>query len=117
MQNSSLEMEASSANKPVTIDPAATGLSVASKEIEIRIRNFVARELLFNEKGFPYDDSVSFLEERIIDSLGVLELVTFAGREFGVTVEPSDVTPGNFDSVNALASYIRRKKSPTVEAG
>jgi acyl carrier protein len=80
-------------------------------EIEAEIRSFVARNLLFSDGAYSYPDDTSFLREGIIDSLGVLELVTFAGGKFGINVEPTDVTPDNFDSVNRLAAYIRRKQN------
>ena len=90
---------------------------VPSMDIASDIREFVARELLFSGAGFPHDDDVSFLQEGIIDSLGVLELVTFAGNYFGLTVEPHEVTPDNFDSVNRLAAYVRRKQAAPPSAG
>ena len=67
--------------------------------------------LLFSDQGFAYGNDVSFLQEGIIDSIGVMELVTFAGATFGVVVDPQEVTPENFDSVSKLANYIRRKQS------
>jgi acyl carrier protein len=83
-------------------------------DVETKIRDFVARNLLFSEDGFPHADDVSFLQQGVIDSLGVLELVTFAGKEFGIEVSPADVTPDNFDSVSQLAAFIRRKQ-PAME--
>ena len=50
-----------------------------------------------------------FMEEGIIDSLGILELVMFVEQEFGVKVADEDVTPENFDSVNKLVNYVQRK--------
>jgi len=84
-------------------------------EIEARIREFVARDLLFSENGYPHKDEDSFLQHGVIDSLGVLELVAFAGREFGVQIQPAEITPENFDSVRRFANYIRRKKTLTTE--
>jgi acyl carrier protein len=52
---------------------------------------------------------VSFLEEGIMDSTGVLELVMFVEETFHVTVEDEEIVPENFDSVSRLAAYIRRK--------
>jgi acyl carrier protein len=85
-------------------------------EIESRIRAFIARNILFSGDAFPYQNDASFLRNGIIDSLGVVELVTFAGREFGIQIEPAEVTPENFDSVNYLASFIRRKLGHTEES-
>lgn len=80
-------------------------------EIEAAIRAFVARNLLFTEDGYSYPDGASFLREGIVDSLGVLELVDFAGATFGIRVEPAEVTPDNFDSVTRLAAFVRRKQA------
>jgi len=51
----------------------------------------------------------SFLERGIIDSTGVLEVVAFLERDFGLTVEDTDIVPENFDSIANLVGYIARK--------
>jgi acyl carrier protein len=79
--------------------------------IEQQIRNYIATNMLFSDNGYPYDDSASFLEEGIVDSTGVLELILFVEETFGVQVSDEDVTPENFDSVARLTTYIRSKVS------
>mgnify|MGYP001576973994 CR=1 FL=1 len=78
--------------------------------IEAAIREFIARNLLYSEDCFAYGDDVSLLRERIIDSLGVVELAAFLSRRFGVRVEQPEVRPENFDSVTKLAAFVRRKQ-------
>ena len=77
--------------------------------IEDQIKQYVAENILFSDNGYTYPDNVSFLEEGIIDSLGVLELSMFVEETFGFQVMQQDLTPENFDSVNNLAAYIRKK--------
>ena len=79
-------------------------------DIESTIRDFVSRNLLFLEGGFPFGDDASFLDEGIVDSVGVLELVNFVGEHFSLDVGGDDVTPENFDSVNRLARFIRQRQ-------
>jgi len=74
--------------------------------IESQIRTYIAKNLLFSDNGFKYSDDASFLQEGIVDSIGVLELVTFVSDIFGINVDDQDITPDNFDSVNKLATYI-----------
>jgi len=81
------------------------------------LREFVARNLLYNQDGFPYPDQASFLQEGIIDSLGVVELVEFVGRKFGVKTEQSEITPENFDSIANLAAFVRRKQNGSGSGG
>lgn len=78
-------------------------------EIEGQIRDYIAKNLLFSDDGFPYGDDVSFLDEGIVDSIGVMELVGFVEEKFGVKVDDLDVTPENFDSVEKMTAYIHRK--------
>lgn len=87
------------------------------RDVESQIREFISRNLLFSEDGFHYGDDVSFLDEGIVDSVGVLELVNFVSEHFGLNVEADDVTPENFDSVNRLAQFVRRKQAPATQGG
>jgi len=83
------------------------------RDVEQTIRKYIAENMLFSGNGYPYADSASFLEEGIVDSMGIMELVMFVEENFQVTVEDEDLVPDNFDSVSRLASYIRAKSSAT----
>jgi acyl carrier protein len=80
-------------------------------DIKAQVRQYIAKNLLFSDNGFAYTDDASFLEEGIVDSLGVMELVLFIEEKFEVKVQDEELTPDNFDSVNKLASYIQRRLS------
>jgi len=77
--------------------------------IEEQIREYVVDNFLFSEDGYHLPEDASFLEEGIVDSTGVLELVMFVEETFNITVEDDEILPENFDSVSQLAAYIRRK--------
>ncbi len=73
------------------------------------IRNHIAKDILFSQKGYPYPDDASFLENGIIDSMNVMELIMFVEENFGLEVADEDIVPDHFDSVNRIAAYVRRK--------
>jgi acyl carrier protein len=77
--------------------------------IEVQVRQYLAENFLFSDDGYPLPDDASFLEEGIVDSTGVLELIMFVEERFEVSVEDEEIVPENFDSVAQLAGYIRRK--------
>ena len=79
--------------------------------IESQIREYIAQNLLFSSDGFQYSDNASFLEEGIVDSQGVMELVMFVEEEYRIVVDDADVIPDNFDSVSQLSAYIQRKRA------
>ena len=80
-----------------------------NQRIEPQIRDFIAKNMLYSADGFTHSDDASFLQEGIIDSFGVMELVEFVQSSFRVAVDQREVTPDNFDSVAKLAAFVRRK--------
>jgi len=75
----------------------------------ITIRNFIIENFLFEEDENLKPDT-SFLENGIIDSTGVLELVMFIEETYGITVDDDEIVPENLDSISNIARYIQRKK-------
>ena len=72
------------------------------------LRRFVINNFLYGRDcGFHDDDS--FLDMGIIDSTGLLELVNFIEKDYGITVEEEDLSPDNLDSIERLAQFIERK--------
>ncbi len=76
------------------------------------IRSYIAKNILFSKNGYPYADDASLLEEGIIDSMNVMELVSFIENEFGVTVNDLEIVPDNFDSVKKMSAFVLRKAQP-----
>jgi acyl carrier protein len=72
------------------------------------VRTHIAQNILFS-KNYPHPDDASFLEEGIIDSMNVMELITFVEETFGLEIADEEIVPDNFDSVSKIAAYIRRK--------
>jgi acyl carrier protein len=81
----------------------------ADQQLEQSIRKFIASDIIYSQEGFPYADDASLLQEGVIDSLGVVELVAFVQKQFNVKVEQQEVVPDNFDSVAKLSAFVRRK--------
>jgi acyl carrier protein len=81
------------------------------QNVEEMIRKYIAKNILFTGDGYPHSDTASFLEEGIVDSMNVLELVTFVEEQFHVSVQDEDIVPDNFDSVTRLATFVRSKTS------
>lgn len=76
---------------------------------ETRIRQFLKQNFLFTDDGKIADED-SLMGKGVLDSTGVLELVGFLERTFGVTVEDEEMVPENLDSIRQAAEYVRRKQ-------
>lgn len=72
------------------------------------VRGFVVENFLFGD-GEVLKEDTSFMEEGIIDSTGILELVFFLEETFGISVEDTELIPENFDSLSRISSYVETK--------
>ena len=62
-------------------------------EIRTELTEFIVKNYLFGDTArMPRDDD-SFVEEGIIDSTGILELIEFLESRFGVEVSESEMVP------------------------
>ena len=77
-------------------------------EIKKKLREFIVENFLFGSDEELNDDT-SFLEEGIIDSTGVLELVAFLEETFSISVEDEELLPENLDSINNVLAYLEKK--------
>jgi acyl carrier protein len=79
-------------------------------EIKDEVRTFV-RTNFYVPEAAKLSDEASLLEQGIIDSTGVLELVTFIEEHFGVAIDDAEMVPQNLDSVANIAAFVERKKT------
>ena len=77
-------------------------------EIKDKLRAFVVENFMFG-KDEGLEDDTSFLENGIIDSTGILELVNFLDEEFSISVEDEELIPENLDSIKNVPSYLQKK--------
>jgi len=72
------------------------------------VRHFVVENYLFGD-GDSLKEDTSFLEEGIIDSTGILELVMFLEETFDMKIEDDELVPENMDSLKSIAGFLARK--------
>jgi len=74
-----------------------------------QIRQYIVENILFSEDVSVLGMDDSFLDQGIVDSTGMLEVIMFLEETFGVTVADEEMVPENLDSVNRIADFLRRK--------
>ena len=79
-------------------------------EINQQVREFITSNFYVQDATALADDA-SLLERGIIDSTGVLEVITFIEDTFGVTVDDQEMLPENLDSIERISGFVRRKKA------
>ena len=72
------------------------------------IKEFIIENFLFGD-GESLEDDTSFLENGIIDSTGILELITFLEEKFEINVKDDELIPENLDSLNNVVGFLEKK--------
>ena len=78
-------------------------------EIINTVRNFIIENFLFEEDK-NLKTETSFLENGILDSTGILELVEFLEETYEIEVEDAELIPQNLDSIANIAQYVLKKQ-------
>jgi acyl carrier protein len=81
-----------------------------ASDVKQAIRDFIETSFLFREGRDRLADSESLLAAGLIDSTGILELVSFIEAQFAITVMDEEIVPDNLDSVDQIAAYVQRKQ-------
>lgn len=80
-----------------------------SGTIQNELREFIIENFLFGDTSRQIDDSMSLIENDLIDSTGVLELVAFLEERFCFGVADNEIVPDNLDSIARIANYVSLK--------
>lgn len=78
--------------------------------VEDSIRAFITANFYVAEPDKLQGDS-SLLDSGIVDSTGILEVVSFLETEFGIRVADEDMVPDNLDSIAQIAAFVARKRA------
>jgi acyl carrier protein len=82
----------------------------APADIKTMVRQYLADNVLLAGGVDDLRDDSSFLERNLLDSTGVLELVSFIEDTWAFKVGDDEIVPENLDSIERVASYVARKR-------
>jgi D-alanine--poly(phosphoribitol) ligase subunit 2 len=75
-----------------------------------KLKKFIFTELIYHENPESFGDNDDLLEAGL-DSMGLMRLIMFAEREFGVTLPDTEIEPDNVRSLNALERWISKARN------
>jgi acyl carrier protein len=79
-------------------------------ETKVEIRQFLS-ELLPNGKMLTVRDDTPLRTSGILDSMGLLRLVSLVEEKFGIEVSAYDAGIENFDRIDDIAAFVQRKRA------
>ena len=85
------------------------------KDTQQELKSYIVDSFLFGDDSGLEGDT-SFLEQGILDSTGVMELVQYIESQHAIKVEDDELLPDNLDSINLICQFIDRKKGSEAKA-
>ena len=73
------------------------------------LMEYVLSEFVTN-RGAVIKEDEDLLSSGLIDSLGILKLVSFIEERFNIQIPPEDVVFGTFNSIDAMSQYLAGQK-------
>jgi acyl carrier protein len=80
---------------------------------ESALTDVIRQEILHGRK-VALEPEQDLLSDGILDSLGILRVVSFIEQKLGVKVPDEDVVFENFNSIRAMADYVAQHGTPTA---
>lgn len=78
------------------------------------IKNFVVSELCAN--NIVLGDADQLIEQGIVDSSGIMSLISFLEDKFSIEISGDELVPENFESVATISLLVDRKIGIRAEA-
>ncbi|GIK23339.1 MAG: acyl carrier protein [Ignavibacterium sp.] len=72
------------------------------------VKEFIIENFLFGEEEQLLLDT-DFFDEGIIDSTGVIELVSFLEERFNISVDDEELIPENLSSLQNINLFLQKK--------
>lgn len=77
--------------------------------VKKEIRRFIRDNFFFGVDTVIYNDGDSLMAKGIVDSTGILELISYIETEYSIGVTDDELIPENLDSVINITQFIERK--------
>lgn len=77
-------------------------------EIQNEIRDYIIENIFFGD-GQKLETDTSFQESGILDSLGLLEIITFVEEKFSIEIADSEVVPENLGTLRKISGFVKKK--------
>ncbi|KUL42764.1 acyl carrier protein [Streptomyces regalis] len=74
-----------------------------------QVRKFIVEDLGWGGSPSELTDNLPLIEKGILDSLGLLSLVTHLENSLGIQVDDRDIVPENLGTLRTIDQYVARK--------
>jgi acyl carrier protein len=78
--------------------------------IAAEVEEFIVREIAMGRGIDSVAHDRDLLADEVIDSLGIVELIAFLEKRYGIGIDDDDLAPENFRSVDLIVAFVEKKR-------
>lgn len=75
------------------------------------IKHFITDEIMSGNDQLDIDPDKSLFTLGVLDSMAFIKLIAFIEDNFGITVEDGEVIPDNFETINQILAFLKKKQN------
>lgn len=84
-------------------------------DIVADIKTFMKDELRIGNAA-ALDPEVPLVQQGVLDSIELVQLVQFLETRYGIAVDDTEVVPGNFRTLSRIVAFVEQKTSTDADA-
>ena len=84
-------------------------------DLETQIRDYIVSEFLSGEDVPDLTDDFDLIENGVVDSLGLVRLISHISKTYAIPVDDIPLEPSNFRDIERICAFIRQ--SPVAASG
>ncbi|MEK7727956.1 MAG: acyl carrier protein [candidate division KSB1 bacterium] len=84
--------------------------------IQDQLREYIVTQFMYDTPNARLEPDTDLLNDGIVDSMGILQVVNFLEEKFGVQVSDEEITPENFRSLRVLTDFVMQRRGAVTMA-
>jgi acyl carrier protein len=86
---------------------------VTLDSVEAAIRGFLMEEVLYDKQIPVLGSRDSLLESELLDSIAIMQIVTFCEQAFEIVIPEEELLPEHFENIQSIAQLVGRLAEKT----
>jgi acyl carrier protein len=84
-------------------------MTVTEAQIITDTRAYITENFLYARPNYVVGEDEHLMEIGVVDSMGIVELITFLQDRFGIEPADDEITEENFSTLRRIATFVSRK--------
>jgi len=83
-----------------------------SESVQEQIQHYIQDEL---NDGIAFERDTNLIQQGLIDSMGVMKLIVFLEKRFGIDIELEEITAENFETLDHISRLVAKTREKRTE--